>query len=325
VLFVNSFYKLDPELILQSAESAGLAPTGEFTQLNSYENRVFDLRLEDPAQPRVIAKFYRPGRWDLAAIKEEHSFLQELAEADLTVVQALKFKNKNQLTTVGEISGMYFSFFPKISGRMPVEFSESDLKSVGRVLAQLHNIGARKDFSHRPILAEHPWTPWETLDFLNSWIIPELSTRYNLAAERIISELSEQINPQEFIRIHGDSHRGNVLMADTKTERNFFFVDFDDTCMGPVSQDLWMLFSSFTNSDEQEQLIIGYEEFRKFPRHQIDWFPLLRGLRVIQYAAWIARRWEDPSFPRLFPDFNTYNYWAEEVETLEKIVNSLHQ
>lgn len=204
---------------------------------------------------------------------------------------------------------------------MPEEFLGDDLKSVGRKLAQIHNIGAQKEFEHRPVIAEHPWTPWETLDFLERWVAPEVWPRYREAATRLNEQLQEIIDPSEFIRIHGDCHRGNLLNTGAQDRSEFFFLDFDDTCMGPVSQDFWMLFSSFSGTEEQELLLSGYEEFREFPRHQMDWFLPLRGLRVLSYAAWIARRWEDPSFPRLFPDFNTYNYWAEEVETLEKIVH----
>lgn len=316
----NSFHQLEPELILHATHLAGFSPTGEFTQLNSYENRVFDLRTEDPAQPRLIAKFYRPGRWNREALLEEHAFLTELKKEGLHAVAPLVQKNNS---TVNFLEGMYVSFFPKVSGRMPTEFLGNDLKSVGRQLAQLHNIGARQTFQFRPIIGEYPWTPWETLEYLSQWVAPELWPRYETAAQILIENLADHIDSSEFIRIHGDCHRGNLLNTASQKESEFFFVDFDDTCMGPVSQDLWMLMSSFQNEDEQDLLRLGYEEFREFPTHQLQWMPLLRGLRVLQYAAWIARRWEDPSFPRLFPEFNTYNYWAEEVENLEKVVSSL--
>ena len=314
----QGFHNLDPELVLKATELAGFQPTGEFTQLNSYENRVFDIRTEDELQPRVIAKFYRPNRWSGECILEEHAFLQELADEGIPAVTALTQKNSSTLNSFEE---MYVAFFPKVLGRMPVEFLGNDLLSVGRRIAQMHNVGAKHDFSYRPVIAEHPWTPWETLDYLSEWVSPEVWSRYEKAAETVIESLNSKVNPDEFIRIHGDCHRGNLLTND----KEFFFVDFDDTCMGPAVQDFWMLFSSLESQKEQELLIQGYEEFREFPYHQLNWIDELRGLRILSYAGWIARRWTDPSFPKIFPDFNSFSYWAEETEALEKIVRNIEK
>lgn len=315
----SSFYSLDPEKVLQAAEDAGYIPTGEFTQLNSYENRVFDIKLEEPWEPggsskNIIAKFYRPQRWSKEAIGEEHEFLLELKNEGIPAVAPLR---KADGSTIFEVDGMYSTFFPKVLGRMPQEFLEGELQKVGRLMAQVHNVGARKKAAHRPVLDSSYYGGWDTLDFLQDWITPELRDRYTIAAEDILYAVDDSFNTAEFIRIHGDCHRGNLLNNGTQ----FFLVDFDDFVNGPVIQDFWMLLSGDPENLEEEktQIIKGYEELREFPDHQWEWIPLLRGLRIVSYAGWIAKRWQDPSFPRIFPAFNTYTYWAEEVEAIEKI------
>jgi Ser/Thr protein kinase RdoA (MazF antagonist) len=319
----STFYDLHPELVLQATEAAGFVPTGEFTQLNSYENRVFDVRLEGERKS-VIAKFYRPGRWSPEGILEEHAFLQELHTEDLSVAWALPQKNSHN-ATLSLQSGLWVAFFEKIRGRMTSEFSLKDLELLGKKLAQLHNVGARKSFRHRPILAEEPMDPYEVFENLKPRIAQEMLPRYEAAVKDLLRKAQDNIDPDSFQRIHGDCHRGNILHnGQSGPDTDFFFVDFDDCMMGPVVQDIWLLFSSgeapsLELTDEQESLLKGYREFRIFPMEQLKWVPLLRGLRIFQYAAWIASRWTDPSFPRIFPQFGSYNYWAEETEALEKV------
>lgn len=312
----SSFYNLDPEKVLQSAEAQGFLTTGEFSQLNSYENRVFDIRLEEPidGHESIIAKFYRPNRWSKECILEEHQFLQDLKNEQIPAVAPLKLRNG---LTLSEEHGLFVTFFPKVRGRMPQEFLDQELFQIGRLMAQVHNQGALRKAPNRPTLDTSYYGGWPTLDFLQSWIAPELRARYNEAAELILQNLDDLLDPSEFIRIHGDCHKGNLL----HNGKQFFLVDFDDFCTGPVIQDFWMLLSGEGEEGEQERelIISGYEELREFPHHQWEWVPWMRGLRIISYAGWIAKRWEDPSFPRLFPEFNTYRYWAEEVEALEKI------
>lgn len=312
----SSFYNLDPDKVLQAAENEGFRATGELTQLNSYENRVFDLRLEEPFQEHshTIAKFYRPQRWSREAVQEEHQFLWDLHQEQIPAVAPWRLKNGG---TISQQYGMNIAFFPKVRGRMPQEFLGNELFQVGRLMAQVHNIGAQRKAQHRPVMDTSYYGGWSTLDFLQDWIAPEVRDRYLKAAEIILQRLDDLLNVKEFIRIHGDCHKGNLL----HNGQQFFLVDFDDFCTGPVIQDFWMLLSGDGEESalEREQIISGYEELRAFPHHQWEWVPWLRGLRIISYAGWIAKRWEDPSFPRLFPEFNTYSYWAEEVEALEKI------
>lgn len=307
-----SFYNLNPETVLQAAEQAGFETTGEFYQLNSYENRVFDIRLE--SGEAIISKFYRPNRWSTEAVMDEHEFLYELKSEGIHAVAPLILSTGR---TIHDLNGINVSFFPKIRGRMPQEFLGDELKQVGRLLARVHNVGVQHPAEFRPVMDSSYYGGWETLEFLENWIAPEMRRRYLDAAHKIISQVDEKIDPNEFIRIHGDCHKGNLLHNGSE----FFLVDFDDCVNGPVVQDFWMLFTGDKEyfQEERDQILSGYEELRSFPWHQFEWIDLLRGQRIISYAGWIAKRWEDPSFPRIFPEFNTYKYWAEEVEALERI------
>lgn len=319
--FKDSFQNLSVDHVFEVAESLGLEPSGEYFQLNSYENRVFDLFLEGDDRPHIICKVYRPGRWSRAAIEDEHSFMRELKDNGIPAVPALSFNTK----TVHEKNGMLFSFFSKARGRMPQELSLEDLRLLGIQLAKLHNVGAQKAAAHRLTL-DIETMGWDSLDRLNEWVAPEVWPRYDEAAAQILEFLDENLDTSQWIRIHGDLHKGNILQTDPlKGSKEFFFVDFDDFINGLPVQDFWMLFSSdeTENQEELDSFLSGYESLRFFDRNQLELMPAFRGLRIIYYADWIARRWEDPSFPRLFPDFQNYVYWAEEVEALEKIAWNL--
>ncbi|MCB0369782.1 MAG: serine/threonine protein kinase [Bdellovibrionales bacterium] len=313
----TDFFNLDPESILTATELAGFHPTGVFTQLNSYENRVFDIRLE--AQDSLIAKFYRPQRWSLDAIMEEHQFLAELNSEEIPCLQPLTLQNNKTLL---DYQGIYVAYFPKFRGRMPQELSSSDLKRIGQLLARVHNVGAKYEATNRPYMDSTYYGGWETLDRLHDLITPELRTRYLEAAEAILEFIDAEFDADDFIRIHGDCHKGNILQH----QDIFYLVDFDDFVNGPPVQDLWMLLSFDDKTLEQEKDLIteGYEMFREFPYYQWNWVEALRGLRILMYAGWIAKRWnQDPSFPKIFPQFGSYGYWAEETEALEKIAWNL--
>lgn len=312
----SSFYQLDPEAVMTAAENAGFVPTGEFAQLNSYENRVFDLALEDGA--RVIAKFYRPGRWSRETILEEHEFLADLASEDIPAIAALPQKNG---LTLSQNEGLWTAFFPKVRGRLPDELLPADLVRVGRLLARVHEIGSRKTAPHRGTLGTSYYGGWTTLNLLENWVAPEVAARYFDAAEHVLERIDDTFDLSSIHRIHGDCHRGNLL----SNGQSFFLVDFDDFVNGPPVHDFWMLLSGDAESFDRERdaLMEGYEELRSFPHEQWSWIPLLRGLRILMYSGWIASRWEDPSFPRLFPEFGSYSYWAKETEALERLAWTL--
>ena len=320
---MSNFDRLQPELILEAVEAAGYKTTGEYTQLNSYENRVFDIRVEkslkapDPSE-RLIAKFYRPGRWSSEAIKDEHDFLLDLSREGIPAVAPLVMRNgKTRMT----FEGFEVALFPRVVGRMPQEFLQGQLKQVGRTLARIHNVGARLQAKHRWNLDAETYG-WRVLPLLEEFVYPELWRRYSETCAHILNYLDDELDPSSYIRIHGDCHKGNLL----HTGHEFFFVDFDDFCNGPTVQDFWMLLSGSVTDDEveaeQEQICLGYEELREIPDH---WhlFEPLRALRIISYGAWIAARWSDASFPRIFPTFTSYNYWLDELNRLEQIAYRL--
>ncbi|MCB0350758.1 MAG: serine/threonine protein kinase [Bdellovibrionales bacterium] len=328
----EDFYELTPDHVLNAVELAGFQPTGEFTQLNSYENRVFDIRLEN--KERVIAKFYRPGRWSQQTILEEHEFLNDLKLSGLPAIAPLQLQNGSTLDIDNNI---WFALWPKAVGRMVDELSTKDFEKLGRTLARFHNVGEQKRSPHRPIMNAENYG-WQNLDILESWIAPEVIDRYFSAASHSVEFLEKHLSEKSFIRIHGDCHRGNILKTDVRShneisatttapQSEFFFVDFDDCAMGHPAQDFWMLLSAGEETDEGQKelqaLLTGYKEFRKFDDRDLQLIPALRALRIIHYAAWIARRWEDPSFPKLFPQYTDYSYWAAETDALEKIADML--
>ena len=306
----SSFFRLNPDLIMQATERAGLLPTGEFRQLNSFENRVYDVALEDHS--RVILKFYRPGRWSQAQILEEHSFLEELTQDDFPVVNAMSVSQQKTSRTLIDVEGMWVAFFPKKMARMPDELLPADIPLVARKLAELHRIASHKSFRHRLRFAED-WSA--NLDENLRAVVPELRSRYSLVCEELEEFVLELGHfPQQ--RLHGDLHRGNLLFDG----REFFFVDFDDCLTGPKMQDVWMLWLAF-NEEERQAFQEAYSQMGEFPAEQLPYVPAFQAVRLAGYSSWIHRRWEDPSFPALFPNFGTYNYWAEETEALEKCLN----
>jgi Ser/Thr protein kinase RdoA (MazF antagonist) len=322
----SDFDSLQPQVILEAIDAAGFRATGEYSQLNSYENRVFDIRLEPLAKSispidRVIAKFYRPNRWSAEAIEDEHAFLRDLEAEAIPACGPLQLLNGQ---TILEYEGFSMALFPRIVGRMPDEFLGGQLKQVGRTLARIHNVGARHPAQHRPYLTTE-FYGWPALNRLERFVYPELWHRYEDTCVEILNTIEPMLEDVQFQRIHGDCHKGNLLQQ-ASGERQFIFVDFDDFCNGPVVQDFWMLLSGGDGDVEVEaernEIIKGYEELRKLPEETHLYEPL-RALRIIHYAGWIAQRWNDPFFQRIFPEFNSYNYWLDELTRLEKIARDL--
>ena len=318
------FYSLTPEKALDSIERQGFPLSGRFLQLNSYENRVFsveldkDLKKEDQDKS-VVAKFYRPERWSLDAVKEEHRFLFELKESGLPVVAPLKLKNDETCFYMETIIG---TVFPKQQGRSPQELTKEEMKSVGRLVARIHNVGAQKESEHRPYLDVESYGD-SSLSAIEPILSAEVRDQYIGLANDILDACEDLLDQETFIRIHGDCHKGNLLQTDPiEGPKEFFFVDFDDFCNGPPVYDFWMLFLG-QSEEQKEAFLEGYKEFRSFNLKSLKLIEPLRGIRMIYYSAWILRRWKDPSFKILFPDYGKYNYWAEEVDQLRRILNSI--
>jgi len=307
---------LTPDLILNAIESLDFLCSGSLLALNSYENRVYQVGIED-SQP-LIAKFYRPGRWSSEAILEEHAFALELQEHELPVIAPLRLGP--QQATLHEFQNFRFALFPRKGGR-PLELDNLEqLEWMGRFIGRLHAIGACKPFLHRTRLDVQTYghTPYRFL-VENNFIPAELRQNYCMTVDVILQQIEQsfqQMGELSYLRLHGDCHAGNVLWRPEGPH----IVDLDDCLMGPAVQDIWMLLSGNEHDVKKQLLHImdGYEEFYDFNRRELHLVEALRSLRMIHYSAWLARRWDDPTFPMNFPWFNTPRYWQEQLQHLRE-------
>ena len=307
----SDFSHLLPERIFNAAEHLGGRATGRFLALNAMENRVYDVEFEDKS--RVILKFYRPGRWSKETILSEHRFLDLALEAEIPVVPPLKDKAGLSLW---EHDGVFFTLFPKKTGRLEPELNKTQLERLGRYLARLHQVGL--ELENVPRISLTPKTyGMDSLDYITSQDIlaPGLKGRY----EYLVKNIVERINPLfnggfSQTLVHGDCHAGNILWTGDEP----FFIDFDDMLFAPPAQDCWMLIGGDDAYalENQQVLLAAYEEIRPFDRRSLILTEPLRALRIIYFAAWIARRREDGAFKLAFPHFGTERYWQEQIEIL---------
>lgn len=308
------YENLTPDSILDAVESLELISDGRFLALNSYENRVYQVGIEDSSP--VIAKFYRPNRWTDAAILEEHQFAADCVEQEIPVVAAQVI----QQSTLHYFKGYRFSLYTRHGGRAPNLDNPEHLEWLGRFIGRLHAVGSQFPFQHR-----HKLTPQafghNSLNFLleNNFIPAEIRHNYALAAKQVVEIIDQQFenfSHLPLIRLHGDLHVGNILWTDSGPH----IVDLDDCMMGVAVQDIWMLLSG----TEQEMVVQlntilkGYTQFQDFDPTCLNLIEALRSLRMINYSAWLARRWHDPTFPKNFPWFNEPRYWEEQLYTLRE-------
>ena len=311
---VTPYASLDPNTILDAIDAAGFQTTGGLLALNSYENRVYQVELDERSdRDFVIAKFYRPGRWTRKQILEEHAFTQELADEELPCVPPLQRDGR----TLFEHAGYWFAVFARQGGHTPDIEVGDNLKVLARTLARMHNVGARAHFDARNALSVEHMGHASRDYLLNEGFIPEeLEPAYETTTDYLLEMMEDALDDLHTIRIHGDCHLGNLLWR----EHTPHFVDFDDTIAGPPVQDLWMLLSG--EPEEQratlDTLLTAYEEFRDFDYASLRAIATLRTMRIMHHAAWIARRWEDPAFPRAFPWFGDQRYWSEHTLTLRE-------
>jgi Ser/Thr protein kinase RdoA (MazF antagonist) len=315
-LAAEPFSDLSPDLVLDALESQGLMTDGRQLALNSYENRVYQVGIED-GQP-VVAKFYRPQRWDDQQIGEEHAFLLSLAEAEIPAVPPIQINGK----TLFEYRGYRFAVFARRGGRSP-ELDQPDvLEWMGRFIGRIHALGAQQAYVHRPALDIESFGRAPSTYLLEHGFIPaDLEASYRAVIQLAlqgVAECFERAGGVAHIRLHGDCHMGNVLWTDAGPH----FVDFDDSRMGPAIQDLWMMLSG-SQDDMRRQLqalLDGYEDFYDFNPAEVHLIEALRTLRLIHYAGWLAMRWTDPAFPRVFSWFNTQQYWQDRILELREQV-----
>jgi Ser/Thr protein kinase RdoA (MazF antagonist) len=311
------FFRLSPERVLQAVEAAGHAPSGHCFALNALENRVYDVRLEDGNH--VVAKFYRPGRWERETILDEHRLLAALVEAEIPVCAPLSFPDGD---TLHEVEDIHYAIWPRTGGRSPDEFSDDQIEVLGRLMARIHAIAADLGAPHRRVLDPES-VPLEALGLLEDgdWLPPSCRARYVRAVESLVESYRERSRGVELQPIHGDCHAGNLLRG----ESGWFFLDFDDMVVGPPVQDVWMLVPGRDiEADRQRRLLVeSYRQFRHFEEGSFSLIEPLRGFRFVFYAGWIAKRWQDPAFPDAFPHFGTDTYWETETRDLEELVERI--
>jgi Ser/Thr protein kinase RdoA (MazF antagonist) len=311
---------LDPDRILDAVESLGLRSDGRVLGLNSYENRVYRIGMEDG--PALVAKFYRPGRWTDAAIDEEHAFAAELLAADLSVVAPIAFDGR----TLHPFRGHRFALFPLRGGHAPEPGDRETLRHIGRVLGRMHAVGDGARFRHRGelTLRSHGEDPVTYL-LDERWLPPELEENFETLANALLDAMEDcwqRAGQVHAFRIHGDIHPGNILWREDQAH----FVDLDDTLTGPAVQDLWMLAGRREDSAEPLRwLLEGYEQFRRFDRRELHLIEPLRTLRLLHYNAWIARRWHDPAFPVAFPWFEAPRHWESVITQMQEQLSALQE
>jgi len=317
----QDYAELKPETILAAIDSLGYQTSGRMLALNSYENRVYRCELETGGA--LVAKFYRPGRWSDEAIAEEHQFALELIEQEIPVVAPII---KNGITLF-EHAGYRFSIYPLRGGRWPDLESREDLNWMGRFIARIHNTGRTSLFQHRQQIEINRMGNEAASYLLDQGFIPAyLEAAYETLVDDLLKEIHAafyRCGYYETIRLHGDCHRSNVLWTDEGPH----FVDLDDCCNGPAIQDLWMLLSGdrLEMTEQLCDLLEGYEEFATLQLNELNLIEALRSLRMMHYAAWLAKRWNDPAFPLAFPWFNSNQYWEQHVLELREQLSRLHE
>ncbi|CUS47871.1 MAG: type II homoserine kinase [Idiomarinaceae bacterium HL-53] len=314
-----TFGQLSPDLILDAVEANGFYPTSGLLALNSYENRVYQFVNEDAK--RYVVKFYRPARWSDAQIQEEHDFLSELAEVDIPVVQPLRVDGRS----IHLHGGYRFSVFPSVGGRALESDNLDQLEELGRQLGRMHQVARVKPFEHRPLLI-HNHIIDEVCETLRQ--CPLLPDGLRSAFEAILTPVAQQLKAIQWqnystIRLHGDCHVGNLLVRDD----GLTFVDFDDARQGPAIQDLWMMLSGDRSQQllQLDTLVSAYEEFASFDASQLSLIEPLRSFRIIQYMAWLAKRWGDPAFAHSFGWFEEPRYWEQQILALKEQLAEMNE
>ncbi len=317
-----AFSQLSPDAVLDAVESKGYLCNGQLLALNSYENRVYQVGIDN--QEPIIAKFYRPGRWANESIEEELAFTKELSAEEIPVVAPLSDQNGQSLH---DHDVYRFTLYPRRGGHAPELDNPDHLEQLGRLIARIHNIGAAKPFQYREQLNAELFGNFPREYVLRSGLIPpELETVYATLTEdllQLVNACYQRAGQVELVRLHGDCHPGNIL----NRGEQFYLLDFDDSRTGPAIQDLWM----FLSGDRQNMtvglcdVLEGYTQFRDFNPAELNLLEALRTLRQIHYTAWIAKRWDDPAFPKAFAWFDSPKYWENHILELREQMSLLQE
>lgn len=317
----HPFQQLTPDFVMDAVESQGFRCDCRNLTLNSYENRVYQVGIED-SKP-LIAKFYRPNRWTDQQIIEEHDFSLELAGHELPVVAPWRNAGGESLF---QYHNFRFALYPQQGGHAP-EFDNLDnLLILGRMLGRMHRIGAIRSFQHRPVLDCAGFGHASVALISEQFIPSEYRESYTVLTGQLLQKIEQvlsDVGQVRFIRTHGDCHSGNILWRDNAPH----FVDFDDSRMAPAVQDLWMMLSGDRPRKlvQLDALLEGYQEFNQFDPAELRLIEPLRTLRMLHYSAWLASRWDDPAFPIAFPWFNSMHYWGEHILELREQLAALDE
>lgn len=309
----HPYDQLTPDFVLDAIESIGLETDSRILSLNSYENRVYQVGIEEDLP--VIAKFYRPFRWTKEAILEEHQFSKTLLAQEISVISPIEIRGE----TLHEYKGFYFTVFPRQGGHAPEVDLPDTLFRIGRNIGRIHQSSGKQIFKHRKTLSVQEWAVESRQFLLDKNFIPSsLIPAYETLSNDIVKKITAIWNATSFdsIKLHGDCHLGNILWRDDLAH----FVDFDDCMNGPAIQDIWLLLSGDRHQQTQQliEIIEGYEEFCDFDPKELNLVESLRTLRMMYYASWLARRWSDPAFPMFFPWFNTERFWSDHILELRE-------
>jgi Ser/Thr protein kinase RdoA (MazF antagonist) len=317
----HPYERLTPEVVLDALDTVGLRGDGRLLALGSYENRVYQVWLEE--EPPVVVMFYRPGRWSAAQVAEEHDFVDALAAAEVPAVPPLRMGG----ATLHRHDAFDFAVYPRRGGRAPELDDRDVLTRLGTYVARIHVVGAAQPFVARPSISVAALGE-DSRDFLlaGAFIPAELRAPYEAVSAQALEGVRaafDRAGDVARLRLHGDVHGGNVLWTDAGAH----FVDFDDARNGPAIQDLWMLLSGDRDAmtAQLRAILEGYERFRVLDAREIGLIEALRTLRLMHYAAWLARRWDDPAFPAAFPWFGTQRYWQDRILELREQVGALSE
>lgn len=310
---MSSFDDLTPDKIIECAEdSLSRRFTGYIHPLPSYINRVYELESNDG--DRFVIKFYRPDRWNLDALLDEHDFIQDCAEDEIPVVTPLILDGDGTIASEGEI---YYAIFPKKSGRLIEIKSDEEWIRLGAIVGRMHKTGQKYDAKHRITL--HPTkTTRDDVDFLiDQDLIPEpYKSEFIRLTDRLIEIITPLFNNVPLHRIHGDCHAGNIL---ERGEEGLMLIDFDDMVTGPAINDLWLLLPGYHRDclKEMELLLEGYSQFSHMNPEHLRLIEPLRAMRMIYFTSWCGSQIDDYKFRHNFPDWGSTGFWDKELNDLE--------
>jgi len=321
-LVTQAYARLSPDEVLNSIELFGQQCDGRLLALNSYENRVYRVGLENGQS--LVAKFYRPGRWTNDAILEEHAYTQALAELEIPVVAPITIDG----ATLLETEHFRIALFANRGGRAPDLENFDQLEQMGRFMGRIHQLGRAESFQHRPELTINTFG-YEARAYVleNNFIPADLLDAYASLTEQLLIEIAqcyERAGDVSMIRTHGDCHPSNILW----TQDGPHIVDFDDSRQAPAIQDLWMFLSGGSRADmtaSLDAILTGYTEFSDFDARELHLLEALRTLRLIHYYGWLAKRWDDPAFKIAFPWFDSQRCWEDHILSLREQAAVLHE